>query len=537
MMALCWHGKGLDADRRRADRPMTRRSGAVRGPSGRLLFLAAVLLLSAAGVRLPGRALAAEAGRAGLPMRVATEGMSGDEERQRQAELSTRLLTALPARALDAPVRIDLNREEVRSVLRPGRPGEEPLRIGLVKSLSGRLDIDGLASARRGAGGPANDGGYAWAVSIVSSAAGALRFHIEGLELPPGTELFLYSRAGEAFGPYTGNGPNDDGEFWTDTLFGGEAILQLHVAPPATADDLAQVAFSVSEAGLVLPRFAGPGAAPAAPPAGRGGAPSGETWQAGMALQAPTGPFPCGSPACLVDATCVGTVSVAALARNAVAKMEWPQGRYLYTCSGALINDANPDRGNLFLTANHCLGRNRAAANVQFYWRFATPSCDGACPDNEGWPFRTAGASILATGRRGDYTLLQLRTPPPAGSVFLGWSADPVADADGLTLYRVSNPDFGPQVYTQHGVDATAPMCAGWPRGSYIYTRDTVGAIDGGSSGSPVINAQAQIVGQLSGSCGSAVADVCASGPGGANTTVDGAFAAYFPRLQPLLAP
>jgi len=64
-----------------------------------------------------------------------------------------------------------------------------------------------------------------------------------------------------------------------------------------------------------------------------------------------------------------------------------------------------------------------------------------------------------------------------------------------------------------------------------------VGAIDGGSSGSPLFNAQAQIVGQLSGSCGGDVADVCASGPGEANSTVDGAFADYFPRLQPILSP
>ncbi|HET8945601.1 MAG TPA: serine protease [Candidatus Polarisedimenticolia bacterium] len=526
----------------RRPRPeVTRRSGAFRGPSGGLLFLAGVLLLSAAGVRLPGRAFAAEAGRNGLPMRVAAEGASIDADRQRQAELATRLLTALPARALDLPVRIEPSREEIRSVLRPGRPREEPLRIGIVKSLSARLDIEGLASVRRGAGGPAKDGGYEWAAAVVSSSAGAMRFHIEGLELPPGGELFVFSRTGEAFGPYTGNGPNDDGEFWTDTLFGGEAILQVHVPAPATPDDLAEVAFSVSEVGLVLPRFAGPAtdaaSSTARPPAGRGETQAGDASPLGIALQAPSGPFPCGSPACLVDATCPGTASAAALARNAVAKMEWPKGQFLYTCSGALINDANPERDNLFLTAAHCLDRNRSALNVQFYWRFATPSCNGACPANEGWPFRTAGATVVATGRRGDYTLLQLRTPPPSGSVFLGWSAEPVAGSDGLPLYRISNPDFGPQVFSRHEVDATSPMCGGWPRGLFIYSHDIVGAIDGGSSGSPLFNAQAQIVGQLSGSCGSDVADVCASGPGEANSTVDGAFAAYFPRLQPILAP
>jgi hypothetical protein len=57
---------------------MTRRSGAQRGPSGGLLCLAGVLLLSAARVRLPGRALAAEAGRNGVPILVASEGPTPD---------------------------------------------------------------------------------------------------------------------------------------------------------------------------------------------------------------------------------------------------------------------------------------------------------------------------------------------------------------------------------------------------------------------------------------------------------------------------
>ena len=491
----------------------------------RRLILTAAALLCAAAAGGPRRALAggAPAGVPSLPMRESAEGPTIDEHRQRQAELLTRLLDALPARALDAPVRVEPNRDEIRGVMRRPAVSGVPLRIGVVKPLHGRLDVDGLEAPRRGSGGPARDGGYEWAVAVVSSGAGAMRFHVDRLELPPGTELYLYSRQGEAFGPYTGNGPHDDGEFWTDTVAGGEAILQVHVPPPATPDDLAQVAFSVTEAGIVLPRYAGGSTAPATP------AP-------GVAPLAPSGPFPCGSPACLVDATC-GTPSPATLARNAVAKMEWPLGRFLYTCSGALINDANPDRGGFFLTAAHCIDRNHAAMNVQFYWRFATPSCNGNCPDNAGWPFKTSGATIAATGRRGDYTLMQLRTAPPAGSVFLGWTAEPVSGTSGLPLYRISNPDFGPQVYSRHAVDPEAPMCGGWPRGFWIYSRDIVGAIDGGSSGSPILNAQAQIVGQLSGTCGADVADACGAGPGEANATVDGAFAAYFPRLQAILAP
>ena len=67
--------------------------------------------------------------------------------------------------------------------------------------------------------------------------------------------------------------------------------------------------------------------------------------------------------------------------------------------------------------------------------------------------------------------------------------------------------------------------------------RDITGAIDGGSSGSPIVNASSQIVGQLSGTCGANPSDPCASGPGEANATVDGAFAADYVTLQPIINP
>jgi len=83
-------------------------------------------------------------------------------------------------------------------------------------------------------------------------------------------------------------------------------------------------------------------------------------------------------------------------------------------------------------------------------------------------------------------------------------------------------------------VDTSAPTCQSWPRGERIYSRDITGATDGGSSGSPVVNASSQIVGQLSGACGFNVNDPCDAVN---NATVDGAFAFYFSLVQPILNP
>jgi V8-like Glu-specific endopeptidase len=475
----------------------------------------AIGLVVSGGAALSGRTEAAPAPPAELSMRVSAEGMTYDQYRQRQAEMVTRLLGDLPARALDAPTRVELTREEVRSVEQGPRLQGTPLAVGLVKGLAPRLDVNGLLKVRRGFGGPSRDGGYDWAIALTSSGAGAIRAHIEGMELPPGAELSIYSRMGEAFGPYRFNGPNGDGEFWTDTVFGTEAILQVHVAAPATADDLAAVAFSVTEAGIILPRYAGEY----------------------TPLPAPPLTFPCGNPTCLVDATCGTTGAPAVPAKNAVAKMEWSQGNFFYTCTGTLLNDTNPSQDNFFLTAAHCIGNNKSAGNVQFYWRFATSSCNGTCPDNAGWPFKTSGSTVAATGKKGDYTLLHLNAPPPSGSVFLGWNSTPIANTSGAHLYRISNPDFGPQVYSQHDVDTAFGACGGWPRGNWVYSRDIVGAIDGGSSGSSILNDASQVVGQLSGTCGGNVSSACDSGPGEANTTVDGAFASYFAAIKPIINP
>ncbi|MCI0415886.1 serine protease [bacterium] len=368
---------------------------------------------------------------------------------------------------------------------------------------------------------PTREGGLVWAGVVTSKNAGAIRLHVEDMSLPGNMELYLYSRNGQAYGPYTGAGPHDTGEFWTATIFGSEAILQLHVSSAATKLDLRGASFRVLEAGLITPRFAG----------------SLQNSSHAPVAQAPPQPgWPCGNPNCVVDATCVG--GIANSLKLAVAKMEWIQGAFIYTCTGGLISDNNPSQNNFFLTANHCISKNNSAKNVNLYWRFATSSCNGSsCPSNSGWPYQTSGATVSKTGRKGDFSLLHLNSAPPSGSVTLGWTTTPVANSNNTDLYRVSNPNFGPQVYSQHRVDTSAPTCSSWPRGERIYSRDITGAIDGGSSGSPIVNGSSQIVGQLSGTCGLNPSSPCSSGPGEDNATVDGAFAFYYATVQPVLNP
>jgi V8-like Glu-specific endopeptidase len=463
---------------------------------------------------------AAAAGRsyAEAPMQVVKGGLTAEQHVRRQLELSWRLARELPQGAEEKAVRIPLTSDEAAAVDQ-GPRWASPLKIGVVKALTPAVVVAGLEPDTQAR--PTADGGLVWATVVKSEGAGAIRLHVQDLSLPRNAELYVYAPGGQAFGPYTGTGTDFNGDFWTTAVFGSEAVLQLRLSGPVSDADLRAVSFRITEAGLITEKFAG---------SLRG------DFQRPIEKAETDAPWPCGNQNCIVDATCTN-VAAANPAKLAVAKMEWVQGSFIFTCTGGLIADDNPTQDNFFLTANHCLSSNTTARNVSFYWLYATPTCNGTCPVNAGWPFVTTGSTLSKTGKRADFTLLRLNTSPPAGSVRLGWTTAPVANTNGAQLFRISNPGFGPQVYSQHNVDTGSVTCSGWPRGERIYSRDITGAIDGGSSGSPVVNASSQIVGQLTGTCGFSPSEVCASGPGEDNATVDGAFAFYFSQIQPIIDP
>jgi hypothetical protein len=147
---------------------------------------------------------------------------------------------------------------------------------------------------------------------------------------------------------------------------------------------------------------------------------------------------------------------------------------------------------------------------------------------------RTLGATIRATNRTSDYTLLELGEGAPEGTAFLGWNTADIASSDDIELFRISHPSGAPQSYSEHVVDTSYGTCTSWPRGDWIYSRDTYGATEGGSSGSPVVNAAGEVVGQLSGACGTNINNECDAVH---NATVDGAFAAYYPDIAYLINP
>ena len=388
----------------------------------------------------------------------------------------------------------------------------EALRVGITKPVSARVS---LHSPEWGAVDRTYDAGRVWSAAVRSEGAFGLRLHFKRFQLPADTELYLYNERGEVAGPYSGVGPLGSGEFWSNMVSGDTVYLQLRQYGPAEPEKVRASAFDLVGVGHVGSAFAR---------------------SAGVATKA----FCSFNADCIVNAGCVTGLSESVDdLRYAVAKMMWVKRPYIYICTGGLLNTTGNTETPYFLTANHCISRDREAASLEAFFQFDVDCSESYdCPKPSADPGAsvpsTLGASVVATNRTGDFTLLLLNENAPSGSAFMGWNAEPVANTHGAVLHRISHPSGAPQAYSKHSVDKESFTCSSWPRGSWIYSQDLQGATEGGSSGSPVVDAQGLVVGQLSGGCGYNLSDDCDSEN---NRTVDGAFASYYNQVAQWLDP
>ena len=452
-----------------------------------------------------------------LPEKVVEVGplrMPGTVDREavkRELEnLHAWLMAEQVAAGIENPLTVELTAEELEDIefgayldhLRE----PEAQRVGIAKPLSVEF---ALIDASWGATRKTFEGGRVWSAAVRSEGAYGLRVHFDNFWLPPDTELYIFNPDGEVFGPYTEAGPLGTGEFWSHTVRGEVAFLQLRQYGPAGRERLNNTYFDVVDIGHVSSGFGG-------------------RFGDSMAKS-----FCTYNETCIENASCGSVDSAVTDARAAVAHMQYVKRPYLYICSGGLINSTVNSGAPYFLTANHCISRDREAATLEAYFDYVI-GCSATCPTQWSQPDtpRTLGSSVVVTNRTGDFTLLLLGEPAPAGAVALGWTTEVVAFTNGEALYRISHPSGAPQSYSEHSVDVSAGTCSSWPRGPWIYSRDTYGATEGGSSGSPVVNGGGKVVGQLSGGCGTNVYDTCDNVN---NATVDGAFAHYYAQVAPYL--
>jgi len=188
--------------------------------------------------------------------------------------------------------------------------------------------------------------------------------------------------------------------------------------------------------------------------------------------------------------------------KHAVCKYTFNDGRYSYICSGALINTVNNDGTPYFLTASHCIIADSEASTVVAYFNYEEAACTSVALD----PAQTlSGSSLLTTGSRSDYTLLEFDDAVPSSykPYFAGWDANDIAPESSSCIHH---PGGGPKkIAIDHDPAESVETELTWkggsvsPSGSHWAVTFDEGITAGGSSGAPLYDQNNRITGQLHG--------------------------------------
>jgi V8-like Glu-specific endopeptidase len=397
--------------------------------------------------------------------------------------------------------------EELLAIREWNAGGREPMRNGFKRMLPDLIDLR-LSSAMaakseirnfaRGMVSTTQRGSIIWSTVVKVEKAHRLRLHLENVTLPEGATLWVYG-AGETPTGFGRELLDDNGNIWTPSVHGELVYLEVEV-PSANATTV----FAIREV-LELVELKHLGAVRTED-----------------------------EPTCLVDSTCVAssTFTSIANARRATAHLEFVTSSGGAVCTGGLLNDRNSTGTPYMLTANHCFSSQGPASSLESFFDFQTTSCNGSF--NGANALRTVGAQWLASSASSDFTFVKLNSIP-GGRFFLGWNAGTSAVPGGTTIHRVSHPvpaeTIFPQMYSSTVINTTVGFCPNIPRPNFLYSTGGVGGVYGGSSGSPVMLANGQVVGQLLGSCGPTPESGCDP----LNSTVDGAFSSTYPSISSFL--
>jgi PKD repeat protein len=188
--------------------------------------------------------------------------------------------------------------------------------------------------------------------------------------------------------------------------------------------------------------------------------------------------------------------------KHAVCKYSFNDGTYSYLCSGALINNARNDGKPYFLTAAHCLNTSAEASTIVAWFNYEEASCTGVSLYSSQ---TLTGSSLKSTGTMSDYTMLEFNNPVPASyqPYFAGWD---ITDSPPQYSVGIHHPhgwfkkislDYDPaqsvaRVLSWEG-GGSSPVNSHWD----VFFDD--GITSSGSSGSPLLDQNRRITGQLHG--------------------------------------
>ena len=366
---------------------------------------------------------------------------------------------------------------------RAAQPLREARRVGRVRAMA-------ADAVEKGSWTALADGRFVWRLTIRSPEATELRIHFADFHVGAG-KVWVYSDGSAQPGrQFTGDGIFGDGDFWSSIVLADRVTIEYlaedglrHDAPPFQIAEVGHLWEATSS--IVTESAAAPGpklslAPPAAAASGLGLTPGREI------------------AGCHLDVACFPEYRNVA---TGVARIIFAAAGGLYVCSGALVNTKSGNGTPLFLTASHCIDNEASARSVQANFFYESESCGGGLRQVED----VLGGNYLVseTFSRGDYSLIRLLGLPKSPVYFFGLTTE--EPAIGTKLAGIHHPQgsykrisFGPRTADESiGVSSGSGVFIS-PADRYYQVDQREGRTEGGSSGSPLLNANKQIVGTLS---------------------------------------
>lgn len=328
-----------------------------------------------------------------------------------------------------------------------------------------------------------SNGDKLWQLNVVCPNALSVNFCYDKFWIPEGGKFFVYSKdKKQSIGAFTSKNNKGGKEnirgFATGLVYGNDVILEYYQPKEVTTDAIISIEFIVHGYRYI------------------------DLGQKGLGDAA----------SCMVNINCEEGQNWQD-EKTAVAMILVNGNRY---CTGSLINTTDLSQVPYFLTADHCLGgwANEdikydadTLPNIDhysFYWNYEAPGCVNTTvepPHNV-----TNGATIVANNSYSDFALLRLAEDPQYLSnytpYYLGWDHSGDSGDPGVCIHhprgdvkKISTVDGLPISSGWNGTNYNSHWSVGWKS-----TLNGHGMTQGGSSGSPLLNAAHRVIGQLHGS-------------------------------------
>ncbi|NNE54541.1 MAG: T9SS type A sorting domain-containing protein [Flavobacteriales bacterium] len=339
----------------------------------------------------------------------------------------------------------------------------------------GRILFENFSPETSGTWTELADGSKIWQLKIKSENALAVCAFFDDYHVPDGASLWIWSADKSFFeGPYTSEHNNDHGRMGTDEVYGDEAVIEYY-QPADVVGEFSLTTYGFGHFYNHIHDYR-------------------DEWQRG------------GSQSCEVDVNCPEGFGWEGH-RDAVTRMRITDGQFIFLCTGVMVNNAARNCDQIMLTAFHCTEGVSDADLLLMQVRFNYERAGCA-----------SGAIVTTHSRTG---VLELAHSNDGGGnngsdfacymvedeisdtwpvFYAGWDASGAGSSSGVSIHHPSGDIKKVSTYSSALVSSNWGFAnnSHW-RVNWVATETNHGVTEGGSSGSPIFNADGQIIGTLTG--------------------------------------